>query len=362
LKLNIAIAGGGIAGLTAALALSKNGHSIIIFERTKTLEDIGAGIQLSPNANKVLQSLGLADAIKEISFEPQILQMVSGKNGRILSTLPFKAMITERYGAPYLVVHRGDLQSVLLDATKDTPHIKIETGTLIDRLKNVADGVEIAGQKYDALIATDGIHSALRGQIDPNAKVIIDGQTAWRATLPLTASSEQAVRVYMNGGAHLVAYKMGQRPELNLVFVSNSSPTPTGVEFGGPARDLIAAAHNWTAWPLASIQSTTWHKGRAIMIGDAAHAMTPHAAQGGAMAIEDAAVLAGCIENNGTIESAFEAFQSARQPRIARVAALSKQNRAIYQMSGVMAFGRNIAMPFIQPAVLLKRLDWLYGA
>jgi salicylate hydroxylase len=361
LTLNIAIAGGGIAGLTAALAFSKNGHSTTVFERAAALEDIGAGIQLSPNANKALSGLGLADAVKAISFEPEILQLVNGKSGRALSTLPFEAMITKRYGAPYLVVHRGDLQSILLDATKANPLIKIETGTLIDRFKNVADGVEIAGQKYDALIAADGIHSALRGQIDPNAKVIIDGQTAWRATLPLPDSTEQAVRVYMNAGAHLVAYRMGQRPELNLVFVSNSSQTPTGTAFGGPARDLITQAQNWKAWPLASVESQSWHNGRAIMIGDAAHAMTPHAAQGGAMAIEDAAVLASCLESQSKIEATFATFQAQRQPRLARVAALSTQNRSIYQMGSVMALGRNAVMPVMPPAILLRRLDWLYG-
>jgi salicylate hydroxylase len=291
-----------------------------------------------------------------------VLQLVNGKTGRVLSTLPFKAVMTNRYGAPYLVVHRGDLQSVLIEAAKVNPLIKIETGTFIDRFDNALDGIEIAGQKYDALIAADGIHSALRQQIAPYAKVIFDGQTAWRATLPLTDSSEQTVSVYMNAGAHLVAYRMGQRPELNLVFVSNNSQAPTGAEFCGPALDLIVHAQNWKAWPLAFVESQNWHKGRAIKIGDAAHAMTPHAAQGGAMAIEDAIALPDCIQNQPTIEAAFAAFQAERRPRVARVAALSKQNRAIYQMDGVMALGRNTVMPMIPPVILLKRLDWLYGS
>jgi salicylate hydroxylase len=157
-----------------------------------------------------------------------------------------------------------------------------------------------------------------------------------------------------------VAYKMGQRAELNLVYVSNSDKPPENNGFGGPAGALISSAKGWKAWPLASVQGQTWHKGRAVMIGDAAHAMTPHAAQGGAMAIEDAAVLAVCLQNPATIEAAFAAFQATRQPRIARVAALSKQNRAIYQMGGINALGRNAVMPLIPPAVLLKRLDWLY--
>ncbi len=359
--LNIAVAGGGIAGLTAALALSKNGHQVTIFERTETFEDIGAGIQLSPNANKVLSALALAGAIKSIGFEPESIQLMDGQTGRLLSLLPFKAMMTERYGAPYTVTYRGDLQRVLLETAIKNPLVKIETGTLINRFNRVPDGIEITGQKYDFLIAADGINSALRAHIDPDAKVFANGQTAWRATLPLSNSTQNAVCVYMNSGAHLVAYKMGQRPELNLVFVSDCKQVPTGAGFGGHSAELIAGAQNWKAWPLASVQSKLWQQGRLLMIGDAAHAMTPHAAQGGAMAIEDAAVLADCVQNSASIEAAFATFQAIRQPRIARVAALSIQNRAIYQMRGMMALGRNAGMFIIPPAILLKRLDWLYG-
>lgn len=363
MTLSIAIAGGGIAGLTAALALSENGHSVTVFERANKFEDIGAGIQLSPNANKVLGKLGLFEAVKNISFEPEILQLRNGKTGRILSTLPFKTLMQQYYGAPYLVAHRGDLQSVMLDAAKANPLIHIQTGAMIDRFKSAGESVEIAGKNYDFLVAADGIHSALRAQIDPDAKIITDGQTAWRATLPVgfMPSIQNQVVAFLNSGAHLVAYKMGQRPELNLIYVSNSNQPPEQTGFSGAAQDLIRSAKGWKAWPLASVQSRIWHKGRAVMIGDAAHAMTPHAAQGGAMAIEDGLVLAGCVEKHVTIEAGFTAFQALRQPRIAQVSALSKQNRAIYQMGGVMAFGRNMAMPFIPPKVLLKRLDWLYG-
>jgi salicylate hydroxylase len=361
LTLKIAIAGGGIAGLTAALALAKNGHEITVFERAKSLEDIGAGIQLSPNAGRALAALGLADSVKTISFEPEILQLVNCKTGRILSTLPFKAIMQKRYGAPYLVVHRGDLQGVLLEAANANPHIKIETGIFIDRIHDEADHIEIAQKKYSILVVADGINSALRSQIDPDAKVVADTQTAWRTTVPISSSSQNEVSVYMTSGAHLVVYKMGQRPVINLVFVSNSKTAPTGAEFGGPARDLIAQAENWRAWPLASVQCQAWHKGRAVMIGDAAHAITPHAAQGGAMAIEDAMVLTSCIETSPTIEAAFAEYQTERQPRIARVAALSKQNRNIYQMGGLMALGRNVVMPMMPPSLLLKRLDWLYS-
>jgi salicylate hydroxylase len=213
------------------------------------------------------------------------------------------------------------------------------------------------------MIVADGIHSKLRAQIDPDAKLIADGQTAWRATLPIEfmASLQNGVTAFLNSGAHLVAYKMGQRPELNLVYVSGSNHPPENNRFGGPAKELINAARNWKAWPLSSVQSNVWHEGRAVMIGDAAHAMTPHAAQGGAMAIEDATVLADYIEQHANIQVAFAAFQAKRQPRTSTVTALSKQNRTIYQMGGVMALGRNLAMPWFPPSLLLKRLDWLYG-
>lgn len=361
MKLNIAIAGGGIAGLTAALAFAKNGHQVTVFEQANSLRDIGAGIQISPNANKVLAKLGLAADVKAISFEPEVLNLVNGKTGRTLSALPFETMMRQRYGAPYLVVHRGDLQTVLLIAANADALIKVQTGMLIDRFNDVGDGIEIAGKKFDLLIVADGINSTLRKQIDPKASIISDGQTAWRATLPVEEMSQKAVRVFMNAGAHLVAYKMGAHPHLNLVYVTANGQKPSAIEFDEAASRLINAARDWKAWPLAAVQSNIWHKGRAVMIGDAAHAMTPHAAQGGAMAIEDAMILADCVEAEPTIKSAFARYQTIRQPRIARVKALSSQNRAIYQMGGVTALGRNLVTPFIPPSVLLKRLDWLYG-
>jgi salicylate hydroxylase len=361
LSLNIAIVGGGTAGLTAALAFAKNGHEITVFERAKRLEEIGAGIQLSPNANKVLVALGLFEAIKAISFEPETLQLVDGNTGKTLSNLPFKAMMKQRYGAPYLVTYRGDLQSVLLQSAQTNPLIHIQTGTLINRFKELADGVEIADKKFDLLVVADGIGSTLRSDIDPNAEVISARQTAWRATLPIGSDSQNAVNVYMNAGSHLVTYQMGARPVLNLVFVAKSDRPPSAKGFGEKAGELLKAAKDWKAWPLESVESNTWHKGHAVMIGDAAHAMTPHAAQGGALAIGDAMELANCVNSRPTIEAAFEAYQAARQPRIARVRTLSAQNRAIYQMGGFIALGRNLTMPFIPPSLLLKRLDWLYG-
>ncbi|MGL4405907.1 MAG: FAD-dependent monooxygenase, partial [Notoacmeibacter sp.] len=262
---------------------------------------------------------------------------------------------------PYLVAHRGDLQSVLLEAANATALIQIQTGVLINRFNDAGDGIEIADKKFGFLIAADGVKSSLRSQIDPKASVIADGQTAWRATLPIEASTEKAVSVYMSAGAHLVTYQMGARPVLNLVYVSDGNRPPKATDFGGKAGELIKSANDWKPWPLASVHSNIWHQGRAVMIGDAAHAMTPHAAQGGAMAIEDAIMLADCVQKQPTLEAGFVTYQSQRQPRIAKVRKLSSQNRAIYQMGAVMALGRNLVTPFIPPNVLLKRLDWLYG-
>ena len=313
--LNIAVAGGGIAGLTAALAFAKNGHEITVFERAKAFEDNGAGIQISANACRVLRVLNLEQTVKAISFEPDVLQLSNGKSGRVLSTLPFKTLMQKRYDAPYLVAHRGDLQGVLLGAARSNPLINIETGTDVGDYQETPHSVIVGAKAFDLLIAADGIGSNLRPIIDPHAKIVIDGQTASRATLPIkfAPSFQNAVSVYLNAGAHLVIYPMGHRPVLNLVYVSSGNQPPNGDGFCGEVKALIDAAQDWKAWPLASVVSAQWHKGRAMMIGDAAHAMTPHAAQGGALAIEDAFVLAECIQNYRTIISAFEAFQAKRQ-------------------------------------------------
>jgi salicylate hydroxylase len=373
LTLKIAIAGGGIAGLTAAIALAKHGHHVTVFERATKLDDIGAGIQLSPNAGRVLSGLCLESAVRAISFEPEFLHLIDGKTGTLLTSLPFKALMQRRYGAPYLVTHRGDLQMALLEAAKANPNIAVETGIEVPSFQQKPQSVNIAGRDFDALVAADGINSALRGQIDSGAYVSADSQTAWRANLPLNLLPSEpvgktrqniSVCVYMSRGAHLVAYKMGARPMLNLVYVSNSKQPPTMNGFAGEAKALIGAAQDWKSWPLATVMCSTWHKGRAVMIGDAAHAMTPHVAQGGAMAIEDAAVLATAfsnLEGAHDIARAFDTFSAERIPRVERVRRLSKQNRRIYQMGGIAAIGRAIVTPLLPPERLLQRLDWLYG-
>lgn len=370
-SLDIAISGAGIAGLAAGLALARNGFRVAIHERAPVLAEVGAGIQLSPNASRILQGWGLGDAVAHAACEPDFVHMLDGETGTPITSLPLRAAMA-RHGAPYLVLHRSDLHGIMAAACRDAG-IAIMTGSEITAAGSSGAKARYSGPaagdcEADILVAADGVNSLLREVTDPSAKPIADGQTAWRATLPLSEARELAdpasTSVFMGAGRHLVAYRMGARQTVNLVAIAASaaqSPAEAFKGWHGPARALILRAENWLNWPLRKVQCRTWTQGRIALTGDAAHAMTPHAAQGGAMAIEDAAVLAKCLAGDMSVESALARYSALRRARTARVSALSDQNRRIYQLSGPMALARNLALKTMPGEMALRRLDWLYG-
>ena len=370
-SLDIAISGAGITGLAAGLALARNGCRVTIHERAPVLAEVGAGIQLSPNASRILRGWGLIDAVAHASCEPECVQMLDGETGGAVSSLPLRAAMV-RHGAPYLVLHRSDLHGILAAACH-AAGVTIVTGSEITAFgqgdgKAQFSGPAAGDQTCDVLVAADGVNSVLRQQIDAAAKPVADGQTAWRATLPLDDCDELAdpasTSVFMGAGRHLVAYRMGARQTVNLVGIAPSTAQSPAAAFSGwrgPARSLILRAENWLNWPLRKVESQNWTQGRMVLTGDAAHAMTPHAAQGGAMAIEDAAVLAKCLAETASVEAALARYAGERKARTARVSVLSDQNRRIYQLSGPLALARNLALKAMPGELALRRLEWLYG-
>jgi salicylate hydroxylase len=381
-RFELAVSGAGIAGLTAALALSKADHSVTVYERAAMLTDIGAGIQLSPNAVRILTRLGLLEAIRAIAHEPTMMCLYDARQPGPLTRLPFQTEMTRLFGAPYLVVHRGDLQAVLLEACRATPEIQLRLGQEVSTAMQTPDAVLMTisndstmETKCDALVVADGLRSALRGEIDPGVRIVTDEQTAWRATLPLDAFNSLAapafaagsIHLFMGRGSHLVMYRMGKRDIINMVYVANNSapPPPGGLDdWHASIKAVLAHVADWVRWPLNRVAAKTFAHGRMVMIGDAAHAMTPHAAQGGAMAIEDAAALAQCLSTHTAgepVQQMLKTYQALRQRRLARVAELSTANREIYQARNIVALGRNMALRTAPPHVLLQRLAWLYS-
>jgi salicylate hydroxylase len=348
--------------LTAALALALDGHSVTVFEKAEGFDDIGAGIQLSPNAMNVLTQLGVAEAIAARAFAPQSIRLIDGLRGGVLSELPLAATMQARHGAPYLVAHRADLHAVLLAACGATAGVTMRQGRVFE---------SAGGEAFDVVVAADGINSALRREIDPTAKPVALGQTAWRTAIDARDAARlvdtAGVSVFMGPGAHAVAYRMGARDAVNIVAVCDAAVSAPKDAFKGWSRGFAALfdlAAGWTPWRLREVRAAQWNAGRMVMIGDAAHAMAPHAAQGGAMAIEDASLLAAALArpaNRDGIAASLKEFSALRANRVERVRRLGEQNRRIYQMGGIMAFGRAIVTPLMPPARLINRLDWLYG-
>jgi len=383
----IAIAGGGIAGLTTALALAGRGIRSVVYERAEELAEVGAGIQLSPNASRVLVGLGLAESIEKTAVRPEGLTVRSGRSGAILASMTYGKAFEERYGAPYWVIHRGELQTALLDKVAATPEIELLTDHAVIGCTETAGGVEIAvdcegqpaARKAAALIGADGVWSTIRAKVVGLRPAAFSGRTAWRATVEaerFPADLASTTGLWLGSGAHLVHYPVSGGRKVNLVAIVEDREPRTGWSRSGEAEDLLARfghwhdrarailrlPENWLTWSLYRAPwSPAWSKGRTVLIGDAAHAMAPFLAQGGAMAIEDAAVLAACVAGDEAGPArAFERYARLRGGRVRRVMNDAWLNGWIYHLPQPMALARNIGMRLIGPRGLAFRFDWIY--
>jgi salicylate hydroxylase len=391
----ILINGGGIAGLTTALCLAAAGFRVDLFERAPGFDATGAGLQISPNALHVLDRLGLTKSIKNIATGPSAIRIMSGTSGRQIVDIPLGASAIRRYGLPYLVAHRADLQQVLSRAVYDNPDITLHLNSQIVEMAEHANGVTALvysrGQINEyhgiALIAADGVWSSLRTRLFELAPARYSGSIAWRALiaaeqLPGVRDLENT-QLWLASKAHAVTYPVRGGRYLNVVIVTNQAERQNTIDVNwtcGATADevktelkgwhpdflsLFAYRARWTCWPLFHMPKTrNLVKGRAALVGDAAHAMLPYAAQGAAMAIEDAATLAHCLINMDKsktgVHDALLAYQKARIPRINRAARLTSANRSIYHLSQPLALARNMAMIALGGQRLLRRNDWLY--
>jgi salicylate hydroxylase len=380
----IAIVGAGIGGLTAARALAREGFAVEIRERAPALEEVGAGIQLSPNASRILIRLGLGPRLAAAVVVPQGMDVRTGRSGATILSAPLGDAVAARYGAPWWVIHRGDLQAALADAVAAEQGIRLKTGVAVTSVTDGPGGVEIGSSSadglFDAVIGADGIRSGVRRALGDTSEPAFRRRSAWRATLPMD-SAPKALRgtrlgLWLGPDAHVVHYPLRGGKALNIVaFVEDeapldgwSGPGETGDllgRFAGWApllRDLLAAAPSWTCWSLAD--RPVWFgpgRGSVTLLGDAAHAMLPFAAQGGAMAIEDAAVLArSCAATPDDLAGALRRYEQARMARAAAVQQVATRNGAIYHLSGPMAFARDAAMRLMGGERLVARQDWIY--
>jgi salicylate hydroxylase len=384
----IYIAGAGIAGLTLALALAKFGATVVLIERSPRVQEVGAGLQISPNARKILDRLGLDRALEATSFEPDGIDIYPHNAKNPLLTLELGKLVRERFGAPYAVMHRADLAEALYRACKRFANIDMLFGVRAYDVVSHARGVSVTIDEADgksrstrafAFIGADGVHSRTRTDVLMGPKANFGGRVAWRITLGQSdlagILATDRTSVLWGPCFHAVTYPLPFRRQMNVALfikareadIASDTPPrapklPRGI--GGHRRfeDIIrAAGDDWGFWPLYTVSTDSWGAGGIGLVGDAAHAMVPFQAQGAAMAIEDAAILAPLLMTEADAETALRKYQSLRQKRVERVQKLSQSNGFAFHLEWPFSLGRDAVVKLQGPRGHLKRLEWLYG-
>ena len=387
----VIVAGAGIGGLTAALAIARHGLHVTVFDQAQRLEEIGAGIQLSPNASRILIALGLGEQLRRHVVAPEELRIMNARTARVLARAPLGAVAEKRYGAPYWVIHRGDLQAVLIDAVRVHPGIVLNLGARVEDFALNEDGVTVFARSAQhrvedrgvALIAADGLWSSLRRRLGHRREPRFARRTAWRALARADALMPElrapAVNLWFGTRAHLVHYPVRGGSLINVVAIVRDDWREPGWSAPGERaeilaryrtpmwsavpRAILAAPEHWQKWALYDRPPLArWGKGAVTLLGDAAHPMLPYLAQGAAMAIEDAAVLAQWLADaRDDPAGAMRRYERQRRERAARAQRAARRNGIVYQLGGPGAFLRTLALTAIGGERLLARYDWLYG-
>ena len=384
---HIAIAGAGIGGLCTALALIQQGFTVAVYEQASQLGAVGAGLQLSPNATRVLQQLGLAPALQPLVSEAHGKEIRLWSSGRRWKLFDLGEDCRARFGAPYWMVHRGDLHQVLLDAVRARAPDALALRSRVVRAKNSAAGVRFMladGRMYEAnaLIAADGVHSVVREQMLGEDKARFTGLMAWRGLVPMERVPE-ALRTsvgtnWVGPGAHVITYPVRAGQLLNVVGIVERGDWrgESWMDAGAP-EDLLRDFATWHTevrllmkqierpfkWALLGRPPRHgWTQGNICLLGDAAHPTLPFLAQGAGMAIEDAMVMVRCLAANPTPQQAFKRFEALRWQRTADIVNRSQDNAGRFHNPQLADPARAEAYVDAewQPDAVRRRYDWLF--
>ncbi len=381
----VLVAGGGIGGLAAALALARQGLAVKVLEQSAHIGEIGAGIQLGPNAFSAFDALGIGDRARSRAVYTDRLVMMDAIDGQEIASMPVGAQFRERFGNPYAVSHRADVHLSLLEGVRESARIQLATSTRIDRVEQDDAGVKAFDQHGNvhrgvALIGCDGVKSHVREQFvgDP---VRVSGHVVYRAVADAAQFPDDlklnAPCLWAGPDCHLVHYPLRSGEQYNVVVTFHSRrPEEWGVtegsreevlsyfgEIGPRPRRLLDLPKSWRRWATADREPVArWSYGRVTLLGDAAHPMMQYLAQGACMALEDAVTLGAAIREAGAdFEEAFRRYEEARIARTARVVLMTREMGRIYHAKGVERRVRNDLWRDRAPQRYYDAVEWLYG-
>jgi salicylate hydroxylase len=385
-KQPVLIAGGGIGGLAAALGLAQKGFRTILLEKASTLGEIGAGIQLGPNAFHAFDYLGVGEAARRMAVYIDQLRLMDALTAEQITHVDLGEAFRIRFGNPYAVVHRGDLHGVLLKACRDSDLIELRVSSEVVRYDqdgasvtaHLADGKRVAGS---LLIGADGLWSNVRKQVASDGPPRVSGHTTYRSVIPTEEMPEDlrwnAATLWAGPKCHIVHYPLSGWKVFNLVVTyHNDAPEPVAGQpvshaevmqgFGHVherAKAIIRHGKNWKLWVLCDRDPTErWVDGRVALLGDAAHPMLQYFAQGACQAMEDAVCLSHMLSQHDDHTAALEHYRAQRFPRTARVQLLSRAiGEHIYHPAGEHARLRNAIMGAKSSEDWYRDLAWLYG-
>ena len=383
----ILIAGGGIGGLATALGLARIGRRCLVLERAAELGEIGAGIQLGPNAFHAFDYLGIGEAARTMAVYIDKLRLMDAMTGEDIATIPLDEPFRQRFKNPYAVVHRGDLHGVFLKACRESPLIELRTGAEVTGFEQAVGTVHAVlkgGAKVtgSALIGADGLHSRVRAQLVGDGAPRVTGHTTYRSVIPTEEMPEDlrwnAATLWAGPKCHIVHYPLSGWRVFNLVVTThNNAPEPVagkpveaaevmrGFRHVSPiARKIIENGREWKMWVLCDRDPVlNWVDGRVALLGDAAHPTLQYMAQGACMAMEDAVCLA--HEVAAAKDDLATAFDAYRKKRVHRTARIQIQSRLIgdhiYHPDGGHAALRNAMMRSMSAEDYYDSLQWLYG-
>lgn len=381
----VLIAGGGIGGLAAALALVRRGFQVKVLEQSPQIGEIGAGIQLGPNAFHAFDALGVGEKARSRAVYTDYMVMTDAIDEYEVGRIPTGEAFRQRFGNPYAVIHRADVHMSLLEATQESGMVEFLTNTRVERTEQDGASVTVVDQHGHphhgaALIAADGVKSVVRAQYVNDAHRVT-GHVVYRAVVDQDDFPENlkwnAASVWVGPNCHLVHYPLRGGEQYNVVVTFHSRKqeewgiTEGNIEevqsyFQGiseKARQLINLPKSWRRWATADREPIAqWSFGRVTLLGDAAHPMTQYMAQGACMALEDAVTLGEALRvQNNNLDLAFDLYQRSRVARAARVVLSAREMGRLYHAQGVERLVRNDLWRARTPDQFYNAMQWLYG-